>query len=550
MKFWRKNIKRLSFIFIFLLLIIASFLSVFFLPKKLGYKSQAKEVQAPAFVQSVNMQLGEQLKDQIIRRKNYKVGKQSLEPKMKIVKQKIGVKFGVALQVIINHCNDYVKDGVRDDRYTQWPAGDYSNWSAEDIKKIKPCLYVENKIKFDFDQLQRDFLGTGKDFFYDGIDETWDQSKIQPGNCGSASGGQQLSELSCHYMEKYDKKQYDGSIYVSIIYARLAQSSGGEAYDTNSIAYTAPNILNSYDYWDKGTGYFYNTYYVISHEIGHLFGQEHTLYVIGQDNYARSGIYLAPKYVGSLSKYESEYTQFSGTKPSFDWAFRTTQYCHLGEFYRMEGDVPTNIRLNFNGLDSNKNHKLKIYGTFQNDEEGYRYGQQIINKEPLYGEINLGKEAYFQIDRDTIVKNLILFFVITQDDKEFYYWYSIMDANFAFWEDKNTATLTPLKINMYHVDIDIDVRRADGSFMVIYMTDSTFKSRNEGRFVINDIKRNAVATYKVDTSERYIRVKLFDKNGSVIDNGKLKNCSGKIHEKYNWVCIIDDKSYNQIKFEF
>jgi len=326
-----------------------------------------------------------------------------------IQNQEIPVKINMSLQVVANHCTEESRDTM--------------------INPItNRCILVENLAKTDLAKLQRSFGGTGKTFTFAGFDEPWDQTEEQ--GCGRAGGKQTVPKNDCNHPKD--------SLYITIIYPGESDNSGGEA--PFSARYTAPSRIGEKDYWINNDGHGYSSYYVLVHEAGHLFGQIHTPWVPGEQNYIFMGVEYPLFYSGDL-----EETQDDAKRR---WALEITKRSKLGSAISISNQVPKNLSVKF--LDpegAGLSGTYKIYGA---QNANWVMGAQSLNEDISDGIL---ENQTIALPGKFLTDYTFLFFEINNGTQDYYAWLSLMDGNFSYWNNnvekaEYTLTASPIPKNV------------------------------------------------------------------------------------------------------
>ncbi|OGK62704.1 hypothetical protein A2334_00640 [Candidatus Roizmanbacteria bacterium RIFOXYB2_FULL_38_10] len=478
-----------------------------------------KAAEIPPQISSIQMK-GEILEDRIIQNPSQLGGIQNkMDPKQKIVYETIPVMFGVSKQVIVNHCDEYINKNS--ERYTDWTS-----------PEIKPCKFIEKMIQRDFQQLQNDFKDTGKTFVFAGIDKTWDQTVDQKLDCNhnKAGGSQYVPYNDCFHSDK--------SIYVTILYAKNAKNSGGEALPwRHTIRYVAPGkFIDGKDHWELQDFHWQPTY-VLTHEIGHLFGQYHVPWIFMDSNEVVPISYPL-FYQGDL-----DHDTFGYNK---SLVMTITQRGSLKKNSEIIAEsIPNTVEIMFSGLQSGpytvKQYKVSPSG----------WGISKIEKENFTESNYHESSAILPLTRTEIYQSPLLFFEITQNNKKNYYWFSIMDAHFLFWENQTEIAqkiLLPIKTsdNAIHIipNSNLKYRTVELLFTqktsedVYYLVDRWHLDGIPDSTLIN-INTNVpdsvfifLRTYVGHTTlSNWISAK---PQGDVLNYGTVKNCTGLIQKgKYN-----------------
>ena len=284
--------------------------------------------------------------------------------------------------------------------------------------------------------MRQKFEGTLKTFTFSGFDEPWDQT-IEQG-CGRATGGQTLSKMECNHNKD--------TIYISALYVKDVDSSGGEAaFWITSIRYVAPSRFNNgnLDSW-KNPRSEWIPQKTVTHEIGHLFGQEHTPWVPDDQNSVLPGI--GYPWHGDMY-YDMDFNLEDKNSSSRQWAMKITQNAKipLSDDMYPWGRIPKKILIDV--LDTNNEYKLnsvsKVKMYYSTDKMGSNspiYGEQNIYSESIQ-DINVNSSGQIEIEGNLFSKHSIYLFLIEAQNKNCFFWLDITQVNIAYFNGDTDLAL-------------------------------------------------------------------------------------------------------------
>lgn len=343
-----------------------------------------------------------------------------------IPKKDYDVSIGMSYQVVVQYCNNPNDPKRKIDSQTN------------------RCQLVEDLAKRDLVAANNNFIATEKKLNFKLFEKNWDQNL--PQLCIPANLDFWLSWETCSHP--------NSDIYFGIFLSK------SQSYRIDDEGASKPEFSSvNYGLFDQKINSWEDLTYdiVLSHELGHLFGQVHEFTARTKEPHPLSHLIYdsAQFFKGDLSAYARIHDA------SYDWVVQMTKHAPLwrsfvglelmGRGYYFQEQLPNNILLTLYDYNHEilKKGNVKIYATdtgnpiylFQilmGNADTVPIGSNIIYEKILAQEDN----GIIKIPGSLFYSYPLLLISVEDGDRIYYTWMHVGEANLAFWNklDNNEST--------------------------------------------------------------------------------------------------------------